>query len=76
MTTSTHQKLRAVLIAVAAAATLGLTQAALAAHHKTLAPICDGLQEGDTCGPPSLKMACQRQGNGGHLVCRHKHGVL
>jgi hypothetical protein len=40
----------------------------LAANDETKAPICT--KEGEPCGPPSLDMTCQRQGNGAALVCR------
>lgn len=67
MANLTYRKICAVLIGFTAIATLGSTHEASAANK---APDCAGAKEGDTCGPPSLHMTCQRQGNGSALQCR------
>jgi hypothetical protein len=68
--TSSHRKLIAAIIgALTAGATICTAEAGqLVKNGETLTPICR--HEGDPCGPPSLGMTCQRQGNGGALVCR------
>jgi hypothetical protein len=66
MAISTYRKICAVLIGSTAIATLASTHEASA----FLAPSCAHLNEGHPCGPPSLHMTCQRQGNGPALQCR------
>jgi hypothetical protein len=67
--TSSHQRFIAVIIALlTAAATISAHAGQLVKNGETQTPICQ--HEGDPCGPPSLGMTCQRQGNGGALVCR------
>lgn len=79
MATSSHRKLCAFLVAFTTAGTIGFAQQALAfdsirdvqqavRRNQPLAPICQ--QEGQTCGPLSLHMTCQRQGTGSALQCR------
>jgi len=61
MTPFTYGKLCLVFIGFITAAILSFTRETSAAKNRMLAPICEGMQEGDTCAPG---MTCQRQGDG------------
>ena len=69
MTPFTYGKLCVVFIAFTAAAILGFTRETSAAKNHILTPICERMQEGDTCAPG---MTCQRQGDGKALQCRKR----